>query len=80
MVKLWISRAGFFTNRLAHQKRRYALDEIPDNLEDNKPPSDYDTSSEVEDGAAAAAPARRPVVKPKLRLRKKAASVENNNK
>ena len=77
LVKLWISRAGFFTNRLAHQKRRYALDEVPDNLEDNKPPSDYDTSSEVEDGAAAA-PARRPVVKPKLRLRKKAAGVENN--
>ena len=77
LVKLWISRAGFFTNRLAHQKRRYALDEVPDNLEDNKPPSDYDASSEVEDGAAAAA-ARRPVVKPKLRLRKKAACVENN--
>ena len=66
MLKTWIGNAHNFPNRTRHQRKKYGLDEVPDDVEALKPPSDYDSAPE---DRAVAVRARRP----RMRVRRKCA-------
>ena len=50
LLKMWVCAGKDFTTRLKHQAKRFALDELIDDLtlQAYKPDSDYDTSSDKE--------------------------------
>jgi hypothetical protein len=90
LVKMWLGCADRYTTRLKHQGRRFGVDEIVDNSEDLKPASEYNTDSyrdsdrevavAVADPDASAVAARpRPVVRPRLRIHRKAKGMECEN-
>ena len=66
MLKMWIGNAHNFPNRLRHQRKKYGLDELADDVEALKPASDYDSAPEDRAGP----PRGR---RPRMRLRRKRA-------
>ena len=74
LLKMWVGLAPDYRHRLHHQDKRYGLDELLDDetLETLRPDSDYDTSSEIE------APPL-PIVKPRMRLRKKVRVIDGED-
>ena len=76
LCKMRLDSAHKYTNRLAHQRKKFALDEVVEDLEALKPPSEYDSSSEKEDPSALPAPPR-PRARPRFRVRHKAVAPDH---
>ena len=73
LLKMWVCAGKDFTTRLKHQAKRFALDELIDDLtlQAYKPDSDYDTSSDKELIADPAPVVRRRRLKIRSRARAK---------
>ena len=59
--KLWITKAGDSVNKIAHQRKRFKLEDLAavtdETLEEGKPPADYDSDPEIDPLAAVGSPA-----------------------